>query len=163
KVAVFINKELDRAGIFVTDRFSQLHRGGPHFLAKSWSHQRRWTFFNDLLVASLNRTIPLTEMYNVATTFGNNLKFPIMCVDDEFFDVNTVVPKSFVRLVTRSMESRLKARFVMRCAHAASPTAGCRFNHYRITDFLCDLKGFSLRFNDPIASRRHRYAGFSCV
>ena len=40
KMPLLIDKKLDRAGIFVTDRFGQLHGNVPHFLAKPRRHER---------------------------------------------------------------------------------------------------------------------------
>ena len=53
-------------------------------------------------------------MNHVSVTIGDNLKFDVMRIDDELLDVNLLVSESFLRLVTRAMESRLKAWFVMR-------------------------------------------------
>ena len=77
-----------------------------------------------------------------------------------FSMINLLVSESFLRLVTRAVKRRLKAGFIVRRAHAAAAAAGGRFDHYRITDFLCDLDRVAFRLDNSIASRRHRHAGF---
>src|SRR5215470_1174771 len=49
----------------------------------------------------------------------------------------------------------------MRYAHPASAAASGRFDHYRITDFLCDFDCVALCLDNSIASRAHWNAGFS--
>ena len=92
---------------------------------------------------------------------GHDLKFNVVRIDDELFQINLIVSKCFLRLMTRAMESGFKARFIVRGAHSASAAAGGRFNHHRVTEFLCDFHRLILCLDDSVAARRYRYAGFA--
>src|SRR6266498_2229224 len=61
KPAVLVEKELDCAGIGIADRAGD--RGGRrgHLAAQRRRHRRRRRFFDDLLMTSLDRTLPLDE------------------------------------------------------------------------------------------------------
>src|SRR5437667_272644 len=125
---LLIDEELDCARILISDRFRQFHGGVSHFLAKPRRHKRRWTFFDHLLVAPLNGTIALAEVNDVTVTIGDNLKFNMVWIDDEFLDVDLFIPESFLGLVTRAVKGRFKAGFIMRHAHPAAAAAGGRFD-----------------------------------
>src|SRR5262249_19888704 len=82
--------------------------------------------------------------------------------DDEFFQIHLIVSKCFLRLMTRAMESRLKAWLIMGGAHAATPATTSRLDHYRVAQFLSDFHRFFLCFHNSIAAWGYRDAGFAC-
>ena len=43
-------------------------------------------------------------MNNVAVAVCNNLKFDVMWIDDEFFEVNLIASESFFGFVTRTVK-----------------------------------------------------------
>src|SRR5207249_7530956 len=100
-------------------------------------------------------------MNDVAMPIGDDLKFHVMRIKDEFLEINLLIPESFLRLVARATERRLKAWLIVRRAHAATASACNGLDHNRITDLLCDLDCIVLRFDNSIASRRDRQASFS--
>src|SRR6266487_1685313 len=99
-------------------------------------------------------------MNNVAVTIGDDLKFHVVRIEDKFLKINLVISESFLRLVTRAMERRLKARLIVGRAHAAAASACDGLDHNRITDLLCNLDCIVLRFDDSITSRSDWHAGF---
>src|SRR4029453_13580034 len=160
KTPLLIYEELDRAHIFVSDLFGQFTGRLSYFLSKPRRHQRRWAFFDHLLVAPLNGTIAFAEMNHVSVTIGDNLKFDVMRIDDELLDVNLFISESFLRLVTGAMKGRFKAWFIMGHAQPAAASASGGFNHHRVTDSLCDLDRVALCLDNSVASRCHGHAGF---
>ena len=103
-MAFLIDKELNCARVLVADRFGQFYRSVSHLLPKTRRHQRRWTFFDHLLVAPLNGTVAIAQMNNVTMTIGNNLKFDMMRIDDELLEIDLIVSESFLGFVTRTMK-----------------------------------------------------------
>src|SRR3989442_4356123 len=101
-------------------------------------------------------------MHDAAMAVGDDLKFNVMRIDDEFLQVNLFVAKSFLRLVTRTVKSRFKARLVMCCAHSAPATAGSRLDHHRVSDFLHDFYRLVFCVDDAVTPRSHCHAGFAC-
>src|SRR5262245_49097578 len=98
-------------------------------------------------------------MDDVAMAIGHDLKFDVPWVDDELFQVDLVASKSFLRLMTRAMESRFETWLIVRSAHSATAAAGSRLDHHRIAKLLCDSHRLLLRLDDAIAPGRHRNAG----
>src|SRR5437773_12352695 len=99
-------------------------------------------------------------MNNVAVTIGDDLKFHVMGIENKFLEINLLISESFLRLVTRAMERRLKARLIVRRAHAAAASACDGLDHNRITDLLCDLNRIAIRLDNSVTSRSHWHAGF---
>src|SRR4029077_5956466 len=100
-------------------------------------------------------------MDNVTMTIGNNLKFHMMRIDDELLEIDLVVSESFLGFMTGAVKSGPQGWFIVRHAHSASAPASGRFDHYRVTDFLCDFDRVVLCLDNSIASRCHGHAGFS--
>ena len=109
----------------------------------------------------MNGAIALAEVDDVAMAISHDLKFNVVRIDDELFEIDLIVSKGFLRLMTRTVESRLEAGLVMRDAHAAAAAAGSRLDHDRIPDFFRDFDRVLLGLDDSIAAGRDRYAGFA--
>src|SRR5437870_4387212 len=97
-----------------------------HFFAQAWRHNRRWTFFDHFLVPTLNRVVALAQVHNVTVTVSHNLKLDVMRIEDQLFDVDLRISKSFLCFVTRTMKTGEKAGLIMGGAHAAATAAGHR-------------------------------------
>src|SRR5204863_3829140 len=161
KMPVPIHQKFDRAGIFISDGLGQLHGSVSHFPAKPRRHQWRWAFFDYFLIAPLNGTISFAKLNGVTAAIGNNLKSDVMWINDELLQIDLLISKRFLSLMTCAMEGRLKTWFVMRGAHPTAAAAGSRFNHYRITDFPCDLHRVIFCLDDPVAARRYWNTGLA--
>src|SRR6516164_10564977 len=102
-------------------------------------------------------------MHDAVMAVADDLKFNVVRVSDELFEIDLVIPKGFLGLVTRTMEGRFKTGLVVRAAHSTSATAGGRLDHHRVTNFLGDLHCLFFCLDDSIAPRRHWHAGFACA
>ena len=101
-------------------------------------------------------------MDDVTMAIGHDLKFNVARIYDELFQVHLIVSKCFLRLMTRAVQSRLKARLIMRSAHPAAAATASRLNHHRVPDFFCDFHRLILCLNNSITTGRYRHAGFAC-
>src|SRR3954447_3764747 len=100
-------------------------------------------------------------MDDVAMAIGHDLKFNVARIDDELFQIHLIVPKCFLSLMTRAMESGCKAGLIMCGAHPAAAPPGGRLDHHRITKLLCDSHRLILGLNDSVAAGRYRHASFA--
>ena len=100
-------------------------------------------------------------MDDVAMAISHDLKFNVARIDDELFQINLIISKRFLRLMTRAMEGGFKTWLIMRSAHPAPAAAGSRLDHHRIPKFFRNLYGIVLCLDDSIAAGRYRYAGFA--
>src|SRR5690349_14033442 len=100
-------------------------------------------------------------MNYAAMAVGHDLKFNVARIDDELFQIHLIAAKCFLRLVARTVESRLKAGLVVRSAHPAPAAARRRFDHHRVSKSLCDLHRLIFCLDDSIAPRRYRHTRLS--
>jgi hypothetical protein len=89
-----IDNELDRACIVIAHSFSCFDGCFADFLTKLLRNQRR-RFFDDLLMASLNRTISLKQVNIVKVMIPENLDFYVLGLLDILFHQNTIVFERF--------------------------------------------------------------------
>src|ERR1043166_1702351 len=89
-IPMVIHNELDGSGVRVMRFTSDLHGSLPHSFAKLLEFvidQRRRAFFNDFLVAALNRAVSFPQMDDVPLGITQDLKLHMMRVFYEFLDV----------------------------------------------------------------------------
>ena len=107
KVAAVIADKLYGTRVSIAGHFGDPIGGLTHFLADAFEvlsvQQRRRSLLNEFLVSALDRTISFTEMNNIAFGIAENLKFNVMRVFDEFFDINPGITERFFRLGTGCM------------------------------------------------------------
>src|SRR5713101_8174333 len=87
-------KKFDCAGANVIHGSRDLDRGLAHALAQRRIINRRWAFFDDLLMATLNRTLTLAEVHNLAVAVGKHLNLDMAWARDDFLKIDFGVAKS---------------------------------------------------------------------
>src|SRR4051794_8280873 len=100
-------------------------------------------------------------MDGMAVLVSNDLEFDVMWIKDQTLDVNLRVAESFLGFRARTVKAMEQTWLVMCHPHAASASAGDRFDHERVADFLGYFDCVFLGFNNPITTWRDRNAGFS--
>src|SRR3954462_11006526 len=138
-IAAVVDDKFDRASARVFGHFRQTHRRLAHLLAqilKFVFDQRRRRFFDDLLIAALDRTIAFAQMDNVAGSIAYDLKFNVVWVLDELLDIYGRVAESFFRFAARSVITLYQRNVVVRHARTATSPASDRFDHQWVTNFL---------------------------
>ena len=91
EVALVIHDEFDGAGICVVGDLGDAYGRFTHFLAKFLKFvfdERRWGFFDDLLIAPLDGAISLAEVNDVAPVVSQNLKLDMVRILDELLDID---------------------------------------------------------------------------
>ena len=91
EAAILAGDELDRAGEIVIHGFGERDRLLAHLAARCFVEQRRGRFFDDLLIAALDRAFALAEIDHVAVLVAEHLDFDVARIDDEFFDEDAIV------------------------------------------------------------------------
>ena len=94
EIAITINDKFDRTGTVIANRRGKPNRFGTHCLTGGIIQKRRWCFFDDFLVAALDRTFALIQMDAIAGFIGQNLNFDMAWAGDEFFDKHTIITKA---------------------------------------------------------------------
>src|SRR6478752_1522004 len=92
---------------------------------------------------------------------GHDLKFNVARIEDELLQIHLIISKCFLRLMTRTMESRFETGLIMRSAHPAATAASGRLDHHRVAEFPSDFYRLFLCLDDSIAAGRYRHADFA--
>ena len=95
-----IDNEFDRARTGIANRFCRLNRSGPHPVAQVRRHARCGRLFDDFLVTTLERTIPLEQMHSRGA-ITENLHLDVARAKNVFLDQDIRIAKRCPRLGLR--------------------------------------------------------------
>src|SRR5260370_1208344 len=93
-----IVEELDGSRIAIVGLARELHRGGAEFSASARGEVRRWSYFDDLLVAALDGTIAFVKVQQVPVTIATDLDFQVPRPRHIFFQENGCISEGGARL-----------------------------------------------------------------
>ena len=161
EIPMIVHEILNGAGVCVADALAEADRCIAHLFAKLGRHEWRRALLDDLLVASLERAVALTEVDHTAVNITKNLEFNVVWIDDEFLDVNRAISKCLFRFHTGGVISLHQAAFVAGDAHAATAATGDSFDHHGKADFSGDAEGLSFGINRAVAAGRNRDASLA--
>ena len=83
---VVIEQKFYRASTFITRRQRQLHRTATHAFPQNRIYCWAGRFFDDFLVPTLHRAIPLTQVDTVAVLVGKDLYLHVAWLQERPFD-----------------------------------------------------------------------------
>src|SRR4029077_11727213 len=92
-----IVEKLDGSRISIVGFACELHGSIAEFAANTRGEIRGWSYFDDLLMAALDRTIPLIKMNQIAVMIGENLNFQVPRPRQIFFQEDGGVAKGGAR------------------------------------------------------------------
>src|SRR5690606_21456919 len=99
EVPVTIDDEFHRSCRKISNGFCQSDSLLAHGFAGGFIQEWRGGFFDDLLVAALNRTFTFAQIDDVAVLVAQNLNFDMAWLGDEFFNEYAVVAEGGFRLI----------------------------------------------------------------
>ena len=132
EAAAAIHQEFDRAGALVVDRAGCGHGRIAHPPAQFRIDSTAGGFFEQLLVASLDRAVPFAQMHDIAVAIGQDLHLDMARPVDEFLHVEAGVAKGRFGLALGGLEQVVKLVSGGHQPHAAAATAGGGLNHHRV-------------------------------
>ena len=106
-VPVAVEEALDRPGPAVADRPRRVHRDGADPLAQLRRDRRGRRLLDELLMAPLNRAVPLAEVDDGAVGVREHLHLDVPRVFEEPLDVDRVVREVGLALAARGGERAL--------------------------------------------------------
>jgi hypothetical protein len=101
---VLADHELHRAGALVLDRLGQRHGLFAHRLARGLADEGRRRLLDDLLVAALDRALPLVQVDHIAVRIAQHLDLDVARALDELLDEHPVVAKAVAGLVAATLK-----------------------------------------------------------
>ena len=87
-------QELEGTGTLIADVFACLDAARAEISALLGGDTGRGRFFEHFLMATLHRAVTLHQVYDIAVTVAQNLKFDVTRVFEKFLKINRVITKS---------------------------------------------------------------------
>ena len=158
ELAVLV-EELDRAGAGIAERGDGVGDDAADPGALLGIDGGRGGFFQDLLVAALQRAIALAEMDGAALAVAHHLHFDVARLGEVFLDIDGVVAESGARLGAGGGERVRKARR-RSCATfmPRPPPPAAALIRTGIADVGGDLAGGDVVGDGALRARHHRDA-----
>ena len=158
-IGIGIHQEFDRAGMGVIDRLAQFDGRRADGLTLTLAQIRRRRPFNHFLIASLNRTIALEQMQQVAMLITQQLHLDVARIAHQLFDIDLVIAKRTGRFAPGDLD--LRAQIVGRFddAHAAPTAAPTGLEHDRVTHGSGRGVGLVHVMRKRLGGRHYRHIG----
>ena len=134
--AVRIDNEFDRAGPGVIDGPGCADCGVAHCAACLIRHAGRRGFFQNLLMAPLDRAVPFEQVYRIAMLIAEDLDLDVPGLFQVFFQKHPVVIERAQRLPLCRTQRFTEFRRAVHCPHAPAAAARRCLEHDRKTDFF---------------------------
>src|ERR1044071_7607834 len=130
------NEKLDRTRARVIHGAPDLHRCLTHAVSQLRIVDRRRTFFDDFLMATLNRTLAFAEMDHIAVRVAKYLYLNMAWTFDRLFEVQRRVAERRGSFGLSSFERGTEIGAAGDESHAFATTARRGFQHHGITKLL---------------------------
>src|SRR5260370_6699256 len=158
KPPLLVHKKFDGAGIVVADVAQSFAEDVPDFLAQLGRHLYGRRFFEQLLVAPLNRALALPQADDVAVLVRQHLEFDMARILDIAFQVKVAVAGGGRGLRLRLPVQAGQLVFSAHDAHAASAATRRGFEDDGKLGFPLPLARFFLGGDYAVRAGKDRYA-----
>ena len=134
ELAASVDDELNGAGVLVADGASRGDSSGAHAGAQLVVDGRGGRFFDDLLVAALDRALAFEAVDEIPVRVAEDLDLDVSRRAEVAFDQQRVVAERVLGLAARRFECSGELARVVHDAHALAAAAGRRLDQHRIAD-----------------------------
>ena len=88
--AVAIQQELHCTGPFVAHCTGSIDSGSAHLLAQCGGEASGGGFFDELLIAPLNRAVSVTQVDDIALPVSQDLELNVPGIEDQLFQIQVI-------------------------------------------------------------------------
>ena len=141
-IAVTIHQKFQCAGGDIVHMLCDLHRITVQCLTGLLRNREGRSEFHDLLIASLQRAVALTQMHHVAVFVTQHLDLDVFRIHQELLHEDIIIAEGLLRFALDEIELDAHIFLTVTAAHTASAAAGSRFQNDRKTEFIGNLHGF---------------------
>ena len=128
---LFVKQELNSPRTGISNRFTSGDRCLSHFLTQLRRHHRRGRLFQQFLVPSLYRTLPLPKVNALAILIRHHLNLDMARMLDEFLEIDSAILECGRGFSRGGFQSMPQLIFRPHDAHAAAAAARRSFNDHR--------------------------------
>src|SRR5215208_3587272 len=156
---VIVEEELHRACVVVAGLAGEADGGVADRLAEVLVERRGRGFFDDLLVAALDRTFPLEQMEEVAMPVPDHLHLHVARVFHQLLEKHRSVSKGRLGLPACSLYRLDEVSLARHGPHSPSPTPRARLYQHWEADEISLLREPVLALILPVVAWDRRHAG----
>ena len=156
---VAVDEELHRPGVPIAHGARGRNRRPSHRVPQRRAERRRRCLLDQLLMAALDRALPLPKMHDVAVPVGGNLDLDVPGIVDPAFQVHAVVAEGRAGLPAGQPE---RADQILRPRDAVDPLpapAGRRFDQHGIPE--AQRLARRRHVAERLRPGQHRHAGLA--
>ncbi|KAF1056957.1 MAG: hypothetical protein GAK44_00036 [Pseudomonas delhiensis] len=128
--AVLVEEEFEGAQAAVVHCARQAQRGVEHGAAQAWVEGRAGGDFQQFLMTSLQRTVTLPQVADLAAAIADHLHFDMPRAFDQALDIQVAVAKGGARFGLATGVGRRDLVGLAHGAHAPPATAGQGLDHH---------------------------------
>ena len=159
EVAVFIDQKFNGSAAFVIHSFCGFYCGITHLIAKFLSHEGRWRFFYQFLVAALNGAIAFAKVNHLAVLITDNLYLDMAGFLDVFLHVHAIVTEGSSGFLTGRIPGCFEVFFFPNDTHTTTTTTGSSLKNYRILNLLGNFLSVGNVVEQAFRARNGRHSG----
>src|ERR671920_1699683 len=156
---VIVEEKLHRACVVVAGLAGEADGGVADRVAEVLIERWGRGFFDDLLVAALDRTLPLEEMEDVGLPVSNHLHLHVARVFQKFLEEHRPVSKGSLGLPARSPYRLDELTLARHCPHAPSSTSRACLYQNRVSDAISLFREPLLALVFSVVAWDSRHAG----
>src|SRR5579871_3238355 len=134
-------KKLDRTGSEIAELLERARDDAANLVALGSIERGRTGFLPKLLVTTLQGTVTLAKMNDVALRVGQNLDFDMARLEEKLLHIDLIVAKGALGFGARSRKRERQVGLRHRHFHAAPAAAGRSLDEYGIADLACRPHG----------------------
>jgi len=159
EVAVGVQQKFYRPGVGVVGGAGRGDRGLGHPRAQLVVERGRGGFLDELLVAPLDGTLALEEVYDVAPGVREDLELDVARLHYTLLDVNRVVAEGASGFAARLPKEFAEIFGARAYAHTFAAAPGRGLYHHRPAYFGRRVRDILVPVQRGVGARYHRYAG----
>ena len=160
ELAARIQQKLHRARAHITNGLGGAHCRLTHGLALLGAQARCRSFFDDLLVAPLDRAVAFVEVQAVTVLIGKDLNLHVPWLEHVFFHQHPRVAKRRLCFTLGRSQGLGQLADVLDHLHAFAATARCGLEQHRVADAFAGIAEGVQVLGRAVVTGHQRHAGY---
>ncbi len=157
---VGIHQEFDSSSVSVSGGFGERDGGVGERRSDGRSERNGGRYFDNFLIAALDRAIALEQVQDIAVMIGQDLDFYVAGAPDVALQKDGIVSERRAGFLARFLHACFKFLGLFDDAHASAAAAERRFDDQGVADFCAQSLGFGEIGHGIGGARDHRDSSF---
>mmetsp|Transcript_14040 Transcript_14040/g.25357 ORF Transcript_14040/g.25357 Transcript_14040/m.25357 type:complete len:244 (-) Transcript_14040:404-1135(-) len=139
-VVIRVDEEFTGSRVFVSRGLCESDCVAANVLTELLADERRWSNFDDFLVASLHGAVTLKQVYDIAILVSENLNFDVPWCRDELLKEHASITECGPCLARRGHKSFCQLFLIGAQTHTSTTSSERSLCHNGVAHFLSEFK-----------------------